>query len=150
MESRHSKHAYYLPNEKMKIVHFSNHFKAKRSPVIKLIVFLNCLGWITVIGMRFFQYMNPQPDLSYRLLGFDFIYFTTAILLSILGLWNMKSWGWGAGIMVNTIWIYSLSLISSETPYVSHRFDTFFFIAFATIAFFSTLYLWKKRYVFWR
>lgn len=154
-----------LPNDKMKVVSFKEHVKSKRSIFITLIVALNLIGWISVLAIRLYNYYRfqlpvaQQPDsftdkillaCETQLTSADFIWFSLSILFSAIGLWNMKSWGWGAAIMANTTWMYSMTLIVTKNLSYSTHFEVYFFLTFTLIALLSTLYLWKNRYIFWR
>lgn len=136
----------------------------KRPKLVTLIVIVNILGWLTTEGVWVYFHLTgqiPHPssganywEQSYFGLvhGFtiaDAVWSNLSLLFSIIGLWRMKSWGWAAALMANTIWLYSMTFSLVRDIYIGLTAGTAFFLIFAIFAVFSTIYLWKKRRLFW-
>jgi len=131
---------------------------------VTVIVMVNIFGWVTTEGLWAFLHltnkipaineMNSYFEKSYIGLvnGFtiaDLIWSNLTLLLSIFGLWKMKSWGWTAALMANTIWLYTMTFSLVRDFLLTLTGTTLFFIFFALFAFVSTIYLWRKRALFW-
>lgn len=137
----------------------------KKRPVgVIIIVILNILGWVTTEGMWLMLHVTHQiPSVSAMhsyfeksyiglVNGFtvsDAIWSNITLLLSIVGLLKMKNWGWTAAMMANTIWLYTMTYTIVRDLLVTITSAMIFFSVFAFFALISTIYLWKKRYLFW-
>jgi hypothetical protein len=80
----------------------------------------------------------------------DLIWFQILTVAALLGLWKMTSWGWTAGIMLSTIWVYTTTffIIGDVIAGPSIGQITYwFFFAYGILSF---AYLWKIREIFWR
>jgi uncharacterized membrane protein (DUF2068 family) len=137
----------------------------QRPIVITIIVIVNIFGWITTEGMWAVLHLTHKiPSISDMhsffeqsyiglVNGFtiaDAIWSNLTLLISIVGLWKMKAWGWTAAIMANIIWLYTMTFTIVRDILVIITPAMIFFTFFATFALFSTIYLWKTRYLFWR
>lgn len=135
----------------------------KRPLMVTLIVIINAMGWLATIGLWLFlrvtqvvprvEDMNSYWEKSYVGLinGFqvaDFLWSNLALLISLIGLWKMRFWGWVAAIMANTIWIYSMTFTLVRDIYVQITYGMVFFLFFAFFSFYSTYYLLKHRILF--
>lgn len=135
-----------------------------RPKLVTLIVIVNIIGWLTTEGVWIYFHLSGQiPHIDVANSYWEAAYiglvngFTTAdaiwsnlsLLLSIIGLWHMKAWGWTAAIMANTIWLYSMTFTLVRDLYIGLTAGTAFFLFFAAFAIFSTIYLWKVRDLFW-
>ncbi len=136
-----------------------------RPRLVTLIVMVNAVGWLTTEGVwAYFHFsgqipalasMNSYWERAYLGLvnGFtaaDAIWSNLTLLFSIIGLWKMKSWGWTAAIMANTIWFYSMTFTFVRDLLTGLTAGTAFFMLFFAFAVFSSIYLWRKRRLFWR
>lgn len=163
MEEMHR--SFFIPTDKMKIVSIRHKHRSKRSFAITLIAVLQCLGWMVFSGIKVSHHLNRGlPDIirenavltnAYNAIATEFtqigfIWFTITTILSFLGLFNMKSWGWACAIVANALWISSVALSFDQNIYMNTIFEKFFFIFFALFALLSSLYLWIKRFSFWR
>lgn len=136
----------------------------KRPAGVNAIIIFGILGWITTEGLWAYLHithqipaiasMNSYWEKSYIGLvnGFtmaDAIWSNITILASIIGLWKMKTWGWTAAMMSNTIWVYTMTYTMVRDIMVKVTFGMVFFSVFALGAMVSTVYLWQKRRLFW-
>jgi hypothetical protein len=132
--------------------------------MVTIIVVINILGWITTEGVwAYFHFSGQIPEINSAysyweqayiglINGFtaaDAIWSNLTLLISIIGLWRMKPWGWTAAMMANTIWLYSMTFTLVRDIYTQFTAGTIFFLFFAGFAIFSTIYLWIKRELFW-
>ena len=135
----------------------------KRPAIVTVIIMVNIIGWITTEGLWVYLHLTGQiPSIEIANSYWEMAYiglingFTTAdaiwsnlsLLFSIIGLWRMKSWGWLAAIMANTIWLYSMTFSLVRDLFIGLTPANAFFLFFAVFAGFSTVYLWQKRYLF--
>ncbi|REL37749.1 hypothetical protein DYD21_08180 [Rhodohalobacter sp. SW132] len=135
-----------------------------RPPLVSVIVIVNSIGWITTLGIWIYFHltgkipsvdsMNSYWERAYIGIvhGFtvaDAIWSNILLLASVIGLWKMKSWGWTAALMANSIWFYSMTVTFVRDFHTMFTTGTFFFLFFAFFALFSTAYLWIKRDLFW-
>jgi hypothetical protein len=136
----------------------------KRPRVVAIIVIANLLGWLTTEGLWVYLHMTGQiPPIvqmqsfferSYigLVLGFtvaDFLWSNLLLLASIIGLWRMRSWGWTAALMANTIWVYTMTVTLVRDMMVTLTAGMLFFLGFAVFALLSSIYLWWQRSLFW-
>lgn len=136
----------------------------KRPVFVTVIVVVNALGWLTTEGVWVYFHTTGQippidPAHSYwersyvgLVHGFtvaDAVWSNLTLLASIVGLWRMRSWGWTAALMANTIWVYSMTFTLVRDMYVGLTAGTIFFLFFAAFAMVSTVYLWRTRRWFW-
>lgn len=137
----------------------------KRPTGVTIIAVVNILGWLTTEGLWVVLHitgqiptvssMNSYFEKSYIGLvnGFtisDLIWSNLTLLLSIIGLWKMKSWGWTAALMANTIWLYTMTFSLVRDLFITLTGTTVFFLSFALFALISTVYLWSRRELFWQ
>ena len=137
----------------------------KRPTTVTVIVIVNLIGWLTTEGIWVFLHLTGQIpaiesmgsfwEKSYIGLvnGFtvaDAVWSNLTLLISIIGLWKMKDWGWTAAMMANTIWFYSMTFTLVRDIATGLTPATIFFSFFMAFATFSTVYLWKNRKFFWQ
>jgi len=79
----------------------------------------------------------------------DLIWSAPLLLLSCLGLWRLRSWGWTVAQMVNALWIYSMTVVLIRDFYTTFSPGGVLFSPFALIAIWATYYLWIHRELFW-
>lgn len=136
----------------------------KRPLGVNVVIIFSILGWITTEGMWLYLHLTSQiPSVASMHSYFEKSYiglvngFTAAdailsnltILLSIIGLWKMKPWGWTSAMMVNAIWVYTMIFTLVRDLMVEITFGMVFFSVFAVGAIIITIYLWRKRSLFW-
>jgi len=136
-----------------------------RPSLVSVIVIVNSIGWIATLGVWIYfhlagmipsiESMNSYWERAYigSVHGFsiaDVVWSNIFLLASIIGLWNMRSWGWTAALMANTIWIYSMTVTLVRDMHTMLTEGTLFFLFFAVFALFSTVYLWIRRDLFWK
>lgn len=134
------------------------------TPFVTVIVVVNALGWLTTEGIwAYFHATGQIPSIdagrsywerSYiglvnRFTVADAVWSNLTLLGSIVGLWRMRSWGWTAALMANTIWIYSMTFTLVRDLHIGLTAGTAFFLFFAAFAIVSTAYLWARRDLFW-
>jgi hypothetical protein len=126
--------------------------------IINGIAFLLTLFfWLLILIKKIVPSPNDLTVLSERAnaattYGFaigDLIWSTTLLLVSCIGLWRMRFWGWTAAQMTNALWIYSMTVILIRDSYTTLSPGGILFTPFALIAMWSTYYLWKQRQAFW-
>lgn len=135
-----------------------------RPGLVTAIVAVNVLGWISTEGVWVYFHMTDQiPSVASMASYWERAYiglvngFTVAdaiwsnlfLLVSIVGLWRMTTWGWTAALMANTIWLYSMTFTLVRDLAIGLTGGTVFFLVFAAFAVFSTVYLWMRRDLFW-
>jgi hypothetical protein len=136
----------------------------KRPRVVTVIVMINLLGWLTTEGLWVYLHMTGQiPPIAQMqsffersyiglVLGFtvaDLLWSNLLLLASIVGLWRMRSWGWTAALMANTIWVYAMTVTLVRDIMVTWTAGMLFFLSFAVFALLSSSYLWWQRSLFW-
>jgi hypothetical protein len=78
----------------------------------------------------------------------DFIWAVPLLFLGTIGVWRRSPWGWMAANMVNILWCYSLTVILIRDSYTRISPGGILFLPFVPFAIWSTIYLWKRRGVF--
>lgn len=125
--------------------------------IINGIAFLLTLFfWLLILIKKIVPSPNDLTVLSERAnaattYGFaigDLIWSTTLLLVSCIGLWRMRFWGWTAAQMTNALWIYSMTVILIRDSYTTLSPGGILFTPFALIAVLSIYYLWKQRQAF--
>lgn len=136
----------------------------KRTTGITVIVLVNVLGWFTTEGIWAFLHLTGQIPTATSMGSYwekayiglvngftvaDFIWSNLFLILSIVGLWQMRNWGWTAAMMANTIWFYSMTFTLVRDLVIGLTGATILFLFFMAFAAFSTVYLWLKRELYW-
>jgi hypothetical protein len=137
---------------------------SKRPKAVAFLAIINGLAfiltlvfWLAVLLKKIVPPPNELTVLSERAnaattYGFaigDLIWSTPLLLLSCVGLWRMRFWGWTAAQMTNALWIYSMTVVLIRDFYTTLSPGGILFTPFALIAFWATYYLWKRRELFW-
>jgi hypothetical protein len=78
----------------------------------------------------------------------DLIFALPLLVLSAIGLWHKKAWGWVITFMVNILWCYSLTVVFIRDIYSTVSPGLILFSPFVPFAIWSSIYLWQKRQVF--
>lgn len=130
---------------------------------ITIIVIVNSVAtvitlafWILVLS-RFFGgahlYLVLEKASVASTLGFivaDFVWAIPLLIMSVIGLWHLRFWGWMAAQLVNILWFYSLTAAWVRDLYlVNISLGNLLFLPFALFAMWSTVYLWNVRNLFW-
>jgi len=78
----------------------------------------------------------------------DLIFALPLLVLSAIGLWHKKAWGWVITFMVNILWCYSLTVVFIRDIYSTVSPGLILFSPFVPFAVWSSIYLWQKRQIF--
>jgi hypothetical protein len=82
-------------------------------------------------------------------LGFmiaDIAWALPLLILSVVGLWYSRFWGWTMAQMVNILWFYALTITWVRDVYLGRISPgSVLFLPFTLFAVWATLYLWKHR-----
>lgn len=158
-------HLFGLPNDHMKVVSFRKFTKTKRSGVILAIVIFQIATWLLYLSIHIANYIQFQPAetfvhtsfltkmglaLTHVFSQFYFIWFSLLSVFGIIGLMNVKSWGWAIALITNSLYISMIAMANAQGLHLGTRFEKYFFIYLILFAGFSSIYLWIKRAVFWR
>jgi hypothetical protein len=142
----------------------SEHLAPTRPKAVSTLAIINGIAFIITLTFWLFIFIKkviPSPHdltvLSERAnaattYGFgigDLIWSTPLLLLSCIGLWRMRFWGWTAAQMTNALWVYSMTVILIRDSYTKMSPGGVLFTPFALIAIWAIFYLWKKRQAFW-
>lgn len=111
--------------------------------------------WILVLS-RFFGGTNLHVVLEKAsvasTLGFivaDFVWAIPILIISVVGLWRLRFWGWVAAQLANILWFYSLTAAWVRDLYLGNISPgNLVFLPFGLFAMWSTVYLWKVRNLF--
>jgi hypothetical protein len=138
---------------------------ARARPItVTVIVVVSVFGWLTTEGFWVYLHLTGQipaiaESMSYwersylgLVRGFaaaDLIWSNLVLVVSVVGLWRMRAWGWTAAMMANTIWIYTSTFTLVRDMYVGITAGMVFFLAFALFAVWATAVLWRERERFW-
>lgn len=156
--------SFHLPNTNMKVVSFRRNVKPKRPKVVFIIAFCQLIIWLFYLGLQsvdYLLYFIPEnlTHVSFftkmysalkHVFSYSTVWFSISSLLGFIGLINMKSWGWVIALVTNSLYIsmiasnYMTDVIHITSTY---NYFTFFLILFTII---STIYLWFKRFCFWK
>ena len=80
----------------------------------------------------------------------DLVWSLSFLILSAIGLWRGKAWGWLFAHMVNALYWYSMTVIVIRDLYTGTISPgTVIFFPFTLFAFWAAIYLWKVRRAFW-
>jgi hypothetical protein len=135
-----------------------------RTKAITFLAIVNGAALVITIlfwGAVFFGRLVPlPPDLSdmasranaattYGFLVGDVVWSVPLLLLSTIGLWHLRPWGWTACQMANILWLYSMTVIWMRDAYTTVSPGSLLFLPFAIIAAWAIIYLWRKRLLFW-
>lgn len=135
-----------------------------RPLTVTVIVVVSAFGWLATEGYWLYLHLTEQipaitETMSYwerSYLGLargfaaaDLIWSNLALVVSVIGLWRMRAWGWTAAMMANTIWIYTSTFTLVRDLYVGITGGMVFFLAFALFAVWATVVLWRERARFW-
>jgi len=140
-----------------------NEHAHERPLAVSLLAVINGLGlvltiafWSLVLGK---QLVPPPGELTalaeranaattYGFAVGDLIWSAPLLLLSCVGLWRRRFWGWTAAQMTNALWIYSMTVILYRDAYTRFSPGGVLFTPFAVIAIWATYYLWRRRDLF--
>ena len=137
---------------------------SNRPGAVTFLTIINAIGFIITLSfwlLVLFKNLVPSPgdltQLAERATaattrGFmiaDLLFSVPLLLLSALGLWCLRPWGWTAAQMVNMLWIFSMTVIWTRDVYTAFSPGGILFLPLPMIAIWATWYLWKKRYLFW-
>ena len=135
----------------------------QRPKAVAAIAIINGVAFLLTIVfwlMVFVKQLVPSPDElaafaeranAATTYGFgigDLVWSLPLLLLSCIGLWRMRFWGWTAAQMVNALWVYSMTVILIRDAYTKLSPGGVLFTPFALIAVWATYYLWKHRNIF--
>jgi hypothetical protein len=85
-------------------------------------------------------------------LGFmiaDTVWGLPLLILSAVGLWHSRFWGWATAQMVNILWFYALTIAWVRDVYLgSISPGSILFLPFTLFAVWATIYLWRHRSAF--
>lgn len=134
--------------------------KSARPRSVTAMVFFTLVGWIATVAswIPVITVSTPLPaswpqsytGLIWGFVASDFIWSQGFSALAVVGLWRMKSWGWACALMVNTIWIYTMTFSIVRAFLWQMSFEIFLFTPFTVYAVVASVYLWKIRDVFWK
>ena len=75
----------------------------------------------------------------------DLVLALPLLLLSAIGIWLRRSWGWVVTYMVNILWCYSLTVVFIRDIYSTFSPGLVLFSPFVPFAIWSSIYLWQER-----
>lgn len=76
----------------------------------------------------------------------DLTWAAAFLIISLAGLYHMKSWGWLAGQMVNLLWLYSMTVIWCRDLHSgSISPGAVLFLPFVPFSVWAAIYLWNRR-----
>jgi len=123
---------------------------------IMAVVFL--VGWIATTSswVPVITGITPPPltwpqsyiALIYGFATSDLVWSQLFSFLTVLGSWKMKSWGWTAAIMVNAIWIYTMTYSIVRALLWTFSYEILLFTPFEVYAGIASIYLWRIRVLF--
>ncbi|WP_436415182.1 hypothetical protein [Petrimonas sp.] len=156
-----SYHPFDIPNNRMKVVSFRRFSKTKRTKMIAAIAFCQLAAWLLYSGLNVSGYLQSNSSETSFLtkIGFafahvfsqpHFIWFTLTSVLGVVGLLKVKSWGWAVALITNSLYVFIITMAYSQNSLAGNQFERFSFIFLILLVAFSTIYLWIKRFVFWR
>jgi hypothetical protein len=132
----------------------------KRPLGIVFIIAFNIFAlFITLIfwGLVYFKRLVPPPEslavmseranaaTTYAFMFGDIIWAVSFLLISIIGLWKMRFWGWTFAQMTNALWFYSMTVIWIRDAYTTISPGAVLFLPFALVAVWQAFYLWNVR-----
>lgn len=80
----------------------------------------------------------------------DLVWAGLVLIISVLGLWRMRMWGWLAAQMVNILWLYSMTVIWCRDIYSGNISPgAVLFLPFVPFSIWAFFYLWNVRDRFW-
>ena len=126
---------------------------------ITIIAIVNAFGAIltvafwTLVFVRVFAADDPPTQLDAGSLsttfGFmigDLTWALILLILSAVGLWRMRAWGWLMAQMVNILWLYSMTVIwCRDTHGGTISPGTVLFLPFVPFSLWALRYLWNVR-----
>ncbi len=126
--------------------------------VVNSIAALLTVAFWGLVCVRLFAQQTPPAELDRGSLatafGFmigDLIWATLLLLLSVVGLWRLRSWGWLAAQMANILWIYSMTVVWSRDFYATTMSPGgILFLPFVPFSVWATFYLWNCRELFFQ
>ena len=135
----------------------------KRPRGITFLAIVNLVAFVVTVMFWAFVYFGqlvPKPGsleslteranaaVTYGFMLGDVLYSVPLLVLAGIGLWRLRSWGWLAAQMANTLWIYSMTVILLRDFYSAWSPGGVLFIPFALVAVGSIPYLWIQRRAF--
>jgi hypothetical protein len=131
-----------------------------RPRVITAMAIITLIGWMATVGswVPVITGITPLPstwEKSYvgMIWGFvtsDLVWSQLFSVIAVVGLWKMKNWGWVYAMMINSIWIYTMTLSLVRAMIWEVSFEILFFTPFIVYAIVASVYLWKTRNDFWK
>jgi hypothetical protein len=131
-----------------------------RPKSVTVMATITLVGWIATVAAWVPVITGGTPPLSSWPLSYvgmiwgfvssDLVWSQMFSAIAVVGLWKMKNWGWAAALMINTIWIYTMTLSLVRALLWRVSFEILFFTPFMIYAIIASLYLWKIRGAFWK
>ena len=80
----------------------------------------------------------------------DLLWSVPFLVVSAIGLWRMRDWGWFAAQLAHALYFYSLTVIVVR-DLLSRAISpgTVVFLPFGMFAMWASVYLWRTRKLFW-
>ncbi len=137
----------------------------KRPTGLTVIAIINGIAFIITLlfwGIVYFAKLVPLPGglqitaerasaaTTYGFLIGDILWSAPLLLLATIGLWRPRPWGWTSALMVNALWVYSMTVIWMRDAYTTISPGALLFTPFAVVAIWATYYLWTHRNLFWK
>ena len=134
--------------------------KKVRPKSVTAMAIVTLVGWIATVASWIPVVTGSTPipadwpqsytGLIWGFVASDFIWSQVFSALAVFGLWKMKRWGWAAALMVNTIWIYTMTFSTVRAFLWQMSYEIFLFMPFTVYALIASVYLWKIRDLFWK
>ncbi len=154
-----------IPNERMKVVSLRKFAKTKRNKMIAAIAIFQLLAWVLYLIQNITAYLQFNLSEASVAVSFlmkmglafvhvfsqvHFIWFTLSSVLGIVGLMNVKSWGWAMALITNSLYIFIILTAYYEKTFSDNPFEKISLTFLIIFLIFSSIYLWVKRFVFWK
>ncbi len=139
-------------------------YPPRRPPVISIVAVINAMGlvitagfWLLVLSKQLVPWPGDLGSIleransatTYGFMIGDFIWSAPLLLLSSIGLWRMRFYGWVAAEMANALWVYSMTVILVRDVFTALSPGGILFLPFALAAIWASFALWKHRTLFW-
>lgn len=131
-----------------------------RSRGLTFLSIVNAIALVITIlfwGAVFFGRLVPFPGdltslpdransaVTYGFMAGDVLYSVPLLLMTCIGIWRLRSWGWMTAQMANILWIYSMTVILLRDAYTTFSPGGVLFIPFTIVAIWAIPYLWIRR-----
>ncbi|MBN2364846.1 MAG: hypothetical protein JXL67_01670 [Calditrichaeota bacterium] len=130
-----------------------------RSKTITVIAVVNAVGAIltavfwSLVFFRIFAAEHLPPELdagsvstTFGFMVADLLWALLLLVVSVIGLWQLRPWGWLAAQMINILWIYSMTVIWCRDIDGGHVSPgAILFLPFVPFAVWAIFALWRKR-----